>query len=130
MHVMTAFDGPACATKDHDDDHLNVSELLVAVAAEMGSIAEDIEDLGCLFSQNAGAAPEMMTRLQSIDRNARVLTNLARLLEHVSRTVPEGTQLSDASLRETMLLSELYRKLSPKTASGPDVSASDDCDFF
>ncbi|MDY8107775.1 hypothetical protein U0C82_01265 [Fulvimarina sp. 2208YS6-2-32] len=124
VHACAAYGAHA------DDDHQQVSELLVSVAAEMRAIAEGIEDLGGAIMENADTAPDASIRLQEIDRSAQILTNLSCLLERVSSSICDDNRFSDVSLRETMLMSDLYARLSKNRAPAKDPSAHDDCDFF
>lgn len=120
-----------CATAekhDHDnvaseDSRLFLSNLIVAIADEMNSTASAVEELGDVFGAASGIDADAMVKLQAIDRNAQILTNLSRLLEFVSLSIPNETKVERDMVQQTLLMSDLCHRLLMTT--DPNVTATE-----
>ncbi|MER0238487.1 hypothetical protein [Fulvimarina sp. MAC8] len=104
-----------------EESKVFLSNLIVAIADEMSSTASAVEDLGDVFGGASDLDSNAMVKLQAIDRNAQILTNLSRLLECVSLSIPTETKVEIDMVQQTLLMSDLCHRLLMTT--DPNVAA-------
>lgn len=126
-----------CATADKLDPDLDTSEdskvflsnLIVAIADEVNSTASAVEELGDVFGGADALDSNAMVKLQAIDRNAQILSNLSRLLECVSLSIPFETKVERDIVQQTLLMSDLYHRLLTTTepiVTDDEMNAADE----
>ncbi|MEN3794055.1 hypothetical protein [Fulvimarina sp. MAC3] len=98
-----------------EDSGLFLSNLIVAIADEVNLTAHAVEELGDVFGEADNLDANAMVKLQAIDRNAQILSNLARLLESVSLTIPFETKVEREVVQQSLLMSDLCYRLMATT---------------
>ncbi|MGB7269863.1 MAG: hypothetical protein WBC90_10115 [Albidovulum sp.] len=89
----------------------------------MGQLSLSVQHAMSQCTGTMGRDPEVMNALQGIDRISQSLAELARLMQYVSQTTPQGISLPSAALQENLALRDMTKRL---LAKAPQEPQSDD----
>jgi division protein CdvB (Snf7/Vps24/ESCRT-III family) len=85
----------------------------------MGQLSLSVQHAMSRCTGTMGRDPQVMNALQGIDRISQSLAELARLMQYVSKTTPQGISVPSAALQENLALRDMTKRLLAKAPPEP-----------